>query len=82
MFAGLYIMFKALKILLFIDQSKNQLSHTKFWSNVGYAVMSWGFWHTIYYNQNNIEPILWLAFGAIIIGNRTARKIIENKEVK
>lgn len=70
-------MFKFLYNFLFIDQATKEISHTKFWSNIGYGIMSWGFLS----GTAPADYMLYIAFGAIVIGNRTAKNfLMKNKE--
>lgn len=61
---------------LFVDQKSNTLSHTKFWSQIGYAVMCWAFVFVILEGKTAIDASLWLVFGSVVIGNRTAAKAL------
>ena len=64
-------MFNFIKTFLFLDN--NKISHTEFWSNVGYGCMSYTFTYAVLY-------------GTVVIGNRTLKKKLEqttngNKDV-
>jgi len=72
-------MFKFLYQFLFIDQETNTLSHTKFWSNIGYAIMCWSFVWVIYQGKTEVDYMLWLLFGVVVIGNRTLKTVMVNK---
>ena len=62
-----------LAALLLIDQDKNRLSHTKLWSNIGYAIMCYTFVYAVMFgSQASAE--LWLIFGGLVIGNRSLNK--------
>jgi len=67
-------MFRTRRNLLLIDQDKNQISHTKFWANVGYLLMCIAFIHQVWVGTATTE--LYLVFGGIVIGNRTLTKFI------
>jgi len=69
-------MFKFLYQFLFIDQKSQTLSHTKFWSNMGYTIMCISFLFVVYQGTTDIDYMLWLLFGVIVIGNRTAKQIL------
>jgi len=69
-------MIKFLYNFFFIDQYTKELSHTKFWSNVGYIIMCWSFVYVILQGTTGIDYMLWLLFGAVVIGNRTAKKAL------
>jgi len=69
-------MLNFLKQLFFINQETEKISHTKFWSNIGYASMVVTFlWAVI--KGTTIDPVLWVLFGAIVIGNHTADKLLK-----
>ena len=63
---------------LFIDQKTKTLSHTKFWSNVGYAVMSFTFTYAVMFGTE-VDEMIWLLFGAVVVGNRTLNRAVGNK---
>ena len=67
-------MFKKAPDLFVIDQDKHQVSHTKFWANVGYLLMCVAFMHQVWMSTSTTE--LYLVFGGIVIGNRTLTKFI------
>lgn len=69
-------MFKFLCQFLLIDQKSKTLSHTKFWSQIGYLIMCWAFVHITYYQVQVVDVLVWLVFGAVVIGNRTAIKAL------
>ena len=63
---------------LFLEDSKGNLSHTKLWSNIGYLILCGVF---VYNAGHKIEisAEMFLLFSMVVIGNRTANKIIEFK---
>lgn len=61
---------------LFIDHDTGFVSHTKFWSQVGYAVLTWAFVHSVLAGST-IGYEMYAFFGAIMIGNRTAKHAIK-----
>ena len=69
-------MFKFLYNFLFIDQKTKEISHTKFGSIVGYAIMCWAFPYVILQGKTEVDYMIWLFFGAVVIGNRTAKKAL------
>lgn len=71
-------MFKFIKQFLFIDQKTNLLSHTKFWSNVGYGVMCYTFVYAVMYGSE-IDYMLWGLFGMVVVGNRTVKEIFKKE---
>lgn len=61
---------------MFIDQKEGHLSHTKFWSNVGYVALIWAF----VYAQLTGKPLptdLYFFMGTVLMGNRTILKGID-----
>ena len=71
-------MFNFIKQFLFIDQNTKILSHTKFWSNVGYAVMCYTFIYAVMYGTET-DYLLWGVFGVVVVGNRTIKAILMAK---
>jgi len=69
-------MFSFLYQFLFVDQKQGHVSHTKFWSNVGYAAMTWAFCWVVYKGHTDIDVMLWALFGAVVVGNRTIHKVM------
>ena len=69
-------MLNTLKQFLFIDQTTDQISHSKFWSNVGYAVMCFTFTYAVI-NGTEVDESIWMWFGSITIGNRTLKKVLQ-----
>ncbi len=73
-------MFKFIYNFLFIDQKTQEISHTKFFSIIGYIIMCWSFIFVVYQGTTNIDYMLWALFGGIVIGNRTIKeKLMKNK---
>lgn len=64
---------------LFIDQKGNYLSHTKFWSNIGYAIWTALFPYAVLVGSKASYD-LWLVFGAVVIGNRTLARALESRK--
>lgn len=60
---------------VFVDQTKQRLSHTKFWSHVGYAAMVYAF-----LAQHQQDATIYMLFGLIVVGNRTVMKLLEKKQ--
>ena len=60
---------------LFIEQKTGELSHTKFWSNLGYATMIETFFYSVHYGSKASET-LWFVFGVVVIGNRTLLRLL------
>lgn len=75
-------MFHFLYQFLFVDQKSGTLSHTKFWSQIGYAIMCWAFVFVILEGKTAIDASLWLVFGSVVIGNRTAAKALNTFTAK
>ena len=72
-------MFNWIYQFLFIDQKTKHLSHTKFWSHIGYGVMCYTFPYAVV-NGSQIDYTLWLLFGIVVIGNRTLIKAFVKDE--
>ena len=60
---------KFLQRFLFLDD-KGKLSHTKFWSNVGYACLCFTFVYAVMYGTT-VDVMIWALFGVVVVGNRT-----------
>lgn len=75
-------MFRFLYQFLFVDQKGGTLSHTKFWSQIGYVIMCWAFVVVILEDKTHIDPTIWLIFGSVVIGNRTATKALNSLNMK
>jgi hypothetical protein len=67
-----------LKALLYIDTVTQSPSHSKLWSNVGYATTVWAFVYSVI-NDIEADVTLYLVFGAIVIGNRTILKLFTER---
>lgn len=68
--------------MVFIDAKTGVPSHTKFWSNVGYASMCFTFVYAVI-NGTTTDVMIWALFGIVVIGNRTVVKLFSaarNKE--
>jgi hypothetical protein len=71
-------MFRFLKNLLFVDQKTKLISHTKWWSNVGYTILCTHFiWVT--YASIEVDITLWVLFATVVVGNRTVMKMFSIK---
>ena len=64
---------------LFIDQIGGYLSHTKFWSNVGYLIWTGLFPYAVMVGSKASYD-LWLVFGVVVIGNRTLARALEARK--
>jgi len=64
---------------LFIEQSTGNVSHTKFFSIVGYTIMCWSFTWVVYVGKTEIDYMLWLLFGVVVIGNRTVKTLVDKQ---
>ena len=74
-------MFKFLKELLFIDQTTKLISHSKMWSNVGYALVCWSYGYAVLLGTS-LETNTMFAFGMLVIGNKTVKEIFIKKDTK
>ena len=61
---------KNLSLILLRDSKTGQLSHTKLWSNVGYACLCFTFVYAVIYGST-VDVMIWALFGVVVIGNRT-----------
>lgn len=78
MFHAIGLFFRFLYHFFFIDQRDGRLSHTKFFSTIGYGIWCWAFpYAVIHGSQASFE--LWMVFGAVVIGNHTLQTIMINK---
>ena len=66
-----------MKEFLFIDAFTGQVSHTKFWSNVGHALACGLFAFSVITGDASTE--LWFIFGTLVMGNATANKLLNIK---
>ena len=62
--------FSALYRLFVFDQQKGILSHTKMWSNIGYACLCFTFVYAVMYGTT-VDVMVWALFGVVVVGNRT-----------
>lgn len=60
-----------------MEDKKGQISTTKFWANIGYASLIGTFIYSVVASVP-IDPTLMLIFGTIVVGNRTAAKMIKD----
>lgn len=64
-----------LYIMLVEDTKTQRPSHTKFWSNVGYAAMVFTFVWAVMYGTT-VDIWIWALFGLVVVGNRTILKLM------
>lgn len=67
--------FQFLYQFLFVDQNTGKLSHTKFWSHIGYGTMSYTFTYAVMYGTT-VDVTIWALFGLVVIGNRTILQLM------
>ena len=60
----------ALYRLFIYDQQKGLLSHTKMWSNIGYACLCYTFVYAVMFGTT-VDVMIWALFGVVVVGNRT-----------
>lgn len=70
-------LFKFLFQFIFVDQKTKELSHTKFWSHVGYSLLAWGFYTVIIAGVSEVDTTIWLVVGTILVGNRTLKHFVQ-----
>lgn len=63
---------------LFIAQQTKQISHTKFWSQIGYALSSYVFVLAFISGSGTTE--LFVAYATIVLGNKTLIQLLKKKE--
>ena len=68
-------MIKNLSQILFRDSKTGQLSHTKLWSNVGYACLCFTFVYAVMHGTT-VDVMIWALFGVVVIGNRTVLSLM------
>ncbi len=75
LFYGVGMLFRFLYHFFFVNQTSGELSHTKFFSVIGYIIWCWAFPYTVIHgSQASFE--LWMVFGAVVIGNHTLQSIM------
>lgn len=71
-------MIKFLYQFLFVDQKTKTLSHSKFWSHIGYGVMCYTFTYAVIYGTT-VDVTIWALFGICVLGNRALLKALDIK---
>ena len=62
---------------MFVCHSTGRVSHTKFWSQIGYGILCFTFvWAVVIGTTASYE--LWFLFGIVVVGNRTLKKAFLN----
>lgn len=81
-----YILFKSLKKFnmadLFVENSTNKISHTKFWSNIAYFASTIAFLSLNLFStqgSNSGMEIIWLIYLGVVASNAVASKWISYK---
>ncbi len=81
-----YILFKSLKKFnmaeLFVENSTNKISHTKFWSNIAYFASTIAFLSLNLFSAqgaNSGMEIIWLIYLGVVASNAVASKWISYK---
>lgn len=64
-----------LKFLVLDKEGK--VSHTKFWSNVSYAVVTWAFIFTVLHDKASVD--LWLVYLGVVSGHTVLSKWLSGK---
>lgn len=70
----------ALFRLVFVDRRTGEVSHTKFWSNVGYACMCYTFVYAVMFGTK-VDVMIWALFGVIVVGNNTVLKLMNRNNI-
>jgi len=55
-----------------MEDGDGHVSHSKFWSNVGYAAMTGVFLYAGIHGVS-VDPTLLMVFGSVVVGNRTLK---------
>lgn len=74
-------MFNFLYNFLFVDQKSKLISHTKFFSVIGYIILCVMFPYAVLMGSK-VDYMFWGLFGAVVVGNRSLNKAIANKDKK
>jgi len=75
------MMLNTLKQLFIIDQKTGRPSHTKMWSNVGYAAATFAFVYAVVVH-NATDPLLWAMYIGGIVGNYSVSRWLIGKTNK
>lgn len=67
---------KGFKQFFMLDGSGN-ISHTKIWSNIGYAAFTGVFVYASIFAVA-VDPTLLMVFGSVVIGNRTLKVALKD----
>jgi hypothetical protein len=73
--------FAALHNILLYDNKANRLSHTKMWSNIGYACLCYTFVYAVMFGTT-VDVMIWALFGVVVIGNRTVVELFTREPNK
>lgn len=60
-----------------MEDAEGHVSHSKFWSNIGYAAMTGVFLYAGIMGTT-VDPTLLLVFGGTVIGNRTLKVALKD----
>jgi len=66
-----------MKLLEFISDKDGSFSHTKLWSNIGLATITFTYIHHVI--KSGLTPELMVAYGGIVVFGRVASKYIDSK---
>lgn len=66
-----------MRLMEFITDRDGSLSHTKLWSNIGLATITFTYIHHVV--KNGLSPELMVAYGGIVVFGRVASKYIDSK---
>ena len=65
---------------LVVDHQTGKLRETALWSNIGKAVMTWGFIYTVFYSKGNFSELLWVAYGSIVVIHEATARYLNQKQ--
>lgn len=66
-----------MKLAELITDPNGTLSHTKIWSNIGLATITFTYIHHVV--KNGLSPELMVAYGGIVVFGRVASKYIDSR---
>ena len=63
---------------LVVDHQTGRLRESSVWSNIGKAVMTWGFVYAVW--KGNSSEWLWVAFGSVVVLSEVGARILNQKQ--
>ena len=65
---------------LVVDHQTGKLRESAVWSNIGKAVMTWGFVYTVWTGHSS--EWLWVAYGGIVVSAEVVARVLNQKQQK